>query len=90
MTRKAFVFAAAGMTLLGLGLFLGCSDDKSTTTSTNAVSVDLSAFDDLIAAIVPPEFETIPGAPAPASSWRQGRRGTSCTWRCCWATGHRP
>jgi hypothetical protein len=57
-------FCAALLAVLCMGTaFIGCSDDKSTTTATTDVAVALSDFNDLTAAVAPGVFDGVSGAP---------------------------
>jgi hypothetical protein len=63
--RKTAVIAI--MLALGLSLILAaCSDDKSTSATTESLTLSTAAFDELIAAIAPPSFTGTPTLVSPA------------------------
>lgn len=81
MTRRPLWFVAWAVIAAAVCLIIGCSDDKS-TTSTSALTVTLPAFEDLVTEFAPPVFDTYVGVPSgvallPADTslgfWTQGQ-----------------
>ena len=63
MISRLFRFVAWAAIPAAACLIIGCSDDKSTTSS-GALTVTLPAFEDLVTEIAPPVFESYAGVPS--------------------------
>ena len=62
MNRKPIGLVAWAAALSAAGLIISCSD-KSTSVPSGALNVTLPAFEELVAEIAPPEFESALGTP---------------------------